>query len=213
MSMIFVIVSICIMSIVTFTIINSYFNKIETNINLQDILQSLFLERNLDVKLLIKEKTRPYYDCGSKEMMISKGNTVKNIAEGFHELGHAIDDHNTKDQGLYSNLSYLIMKYSITMALILYYMQPMFVENKLLPCVVFAFCGISIFFFSVLLKEEIVATKYALKILSDTKILNGRLFRNTQTCLYNALTTYMVLLLISIIITVYQLIYVYGLFN
>lgn len=206
--MIFVIVSLCIISIVIFTFINMFFGKTKTDIDLEKYLINVISEKKLNIKLLFKEKTKPYYDCITKEMLISKGNKIKNIAEGFHELGHAIDDFNTKEQETFSTLSYLIMKYSIAMAIVLYYLQKLYTKNYI-PFITLLFCFISIFFFSVVLKEEITATKYGLLELENCKLLTHKLIKLVKICMYNALLTYFILFFISIIITGYQLIYLY----
>lgn len=206
--MIFTIVSLCILSIVVFTFVNMFFGKINTNIDLEKYLINIASDKKLNIKLLFKEKTKPYYDCAAKEMLISKGNKIKNIAEGFHELGHAIDDFNTKDQKTFSTLSYIIMKYSIAVAIVLYYFQEIYVKSYI-PFITLLFCFVSIFFFSIVLKEEITATKYGLIELKKCTLLTNKLIKLVKICMFNALLTYFALFSISIVITGYQLIYLY----
>lgn len=196
--MIFSIIALCItITLVHFLITFTYGRK-KTNINIVEVINKIISDEKLDIRVEVKKES-PYYDSGKKIIVMPGGEDALNIGTGFHELGHYYDDLEKDYKGEYTALQYYIMKYSILIAILSYYgiiLYP-FIWTFIISIV---FSVISVYFFSVALREELGATKHAKKLMAKYISINKKEQNSVYLSLYSALSTYIALLVVSLLV-------------
>ena len=187
--------------------IDNYSKKIPLNVDFEKVVLDIIQEKGLNVKLKIKEGLKACYDYENKEISVSKGSSVKHLSEIFHELGHAIDDKQSEKKKftIISTLLFYFFKYSLPLAVVLYIFQTqLYMYNLIIPT--FVFITASCFFFTVCLIEEIKASKIGYALIKQYLNLDNKILKKVRICLHNALNSYIVLFIFSILLLVSQII-------
>lgn len=207
--MIIAVVSICILVIVLDRILNFYTRKFTTNIDIIEKLKEAIQEEDLTTVLNIKKGNKPSYDYMDNQINISEGKTTRHIAEAFHELGHAIDAKGTNIKyGPFSSLFYLILKYSLPISVVLYVVQTQ-LEMDVLIVPTYIFMAFGLWFVFGTLREEIVATKNALKVMDKHLSLTKQDKKVVNIALFNGMLSYLTLCILMLILTGSQIYYTF----
>jgi Zn-dependent membrane protease YugP len=198
---------VCSIVVVIYFSLYLLFGRKETSINIRYILSDLIPTYNLKIRIKISKKTKPFYDCELKEIVIPPRSRINDIAAGFHEFGHAIDDEKQKGNSFYSTWIQYIFQFGTIIALIMYCIQWLFIQSYILSIISLIFGLLGVYYFAMSLKDEIVASKYALNAIKEHNIFEGNIFRNIMICLFNAMLTYIALLSVPVITVIYQILF------
>lgn len=175
-------------------------NKLNNKFDFISRLKDSLLEQNLNqVTIDIKEKQKYQYDSEKNVIYIQNKDSIYDVFASFHELGHAIDfkKYEGKKYYWYHTVLFYTMKYSVILSgFLLFYKLTQFKDMLILPLV---FTLLANIFFIITLKEEIVASKYGLKELRKYVKLTKKENRLVKLALYNGLSSYILLLFISIL--------------
>ena len=202
------IVIICLITLFIHLIIDNYSKKIPLNIDVEKTVKRVISNKKLRVKLRIEKGLKAAYDYEKREITVSEGSSVKHVAEVFHELGHAIEDKNTKEHkfSVWQNLLFYLFKYSLPLAVVLHVLQVrLWLDYLTIPT--FIFIGLSIWFFTSCLIEEVKASKKGYELIKKNVTNDLKILKSIRLCLYNGLNSYIMLFVVSIMILVSQIIY------
>lgn len=203
------IIIICIITLFIHLIINGYSKKVNIDVEIEKIVKQIIEKKKLCVQLKMEDGLQAMYDHEKKEITVSKGSTLKHVAEVFHELGHAIVDKDSKVQkfSVWQNILYYLCKYSFPLAVVLYIMQiKLWMDYLMIP--IFILLALSLFFFTYCVIDEIKASKIGYELIKQNIIKDPKILRKVRICLYNGFNSYLMLLIVSIILLVAEIIYV-----
>lgn len=196
--MIYFIIVLSLQVIIFHFYVNLIYGKRKTEINVINKIKNVIKINNIDVLVDITNNS-PYYDAEKKIIYLKEGSDVHHVAAGFHELGHVYDDLEKNYEDSYSMISYYAMKYSILGAILMTY--PIIIYPIWwLYLIGLAFSLTSIYFFTAVLKEELGATKHAKILMKSHVNLDKKTVRAVYNCLYSALSTYIAILVMALLI-------------
>jgi len=196
--MIFSIIALCVTITLLHFFITFTYGKKKTNIKIIDTINQIINDEKLEIRVEEKNES-PYYDAEKKLIVMPGGENALNVGTGFHELGHYYDDLDKNYEGEYSTLQYYFMKYSILVAILSFYGIILY-PYPVTFIIGILFSLVSVYFFTVALREEIGATKHAKILMKKYISLTKNEQKSVYLSLYSALSTYIALLIVSLLV-------------
>lgn len=181
----------------------------------ESFLEKAIKDQEMNTLLRIAPKTKSAYD-GMKDIIeLRNKNDFETLVEGFHEFGHAVDlyKRNLMDKfnGAIWGVLFYLFKYSIPLGI---FFHSLYINVELLGIdslslefnvLTFLFYGMSLLFSTLTLKEEIIASSYALKFMPKVVDLSEDKIHTAKMILAKGLTSYIFIFIISVTLFIYHL--------
>lgn len=178
-------------------------------------LEKAIKDQEMNTLLRIAPKTKSAYD-GMKDIIeLRNKNDFETLVEGFHEFGHAVDlyKRNLMDKynGAIWGVIFYLFKYSIPLGV---FFHSIYINIEMLEIdslslefnvLTFLFYGMGLFFSILTLKEEIIASSYALKFMPKIVDLSEEKVHTAKMILAKGLTSYIFIFIIAITLFTYHL--------
>lgn len=178
------------------------------DLSVTESLQGVLTSKSMNTSIKQSSRLNPAYDYDKDQIEIQPGDTAQHLAQGFHELGHAIDAYNRnligKEYGFLSGVLFYTMKYSLPVAVFLHALM-IGLDLTYLQIPTYFFIALSLIFTTVTLKEEVVASKYALQIIHQHLNVDKRVLGKVKLSLFGGFISYIVLFVMSLMLLGFQL--------
>lgn len=184
-------------------------------VDIEKVLRKALQDKGYETILKIEAGASPSYDYQLDQIEMREGNTVKHLAECFHEFGHAIDGynkniHSKNYDGIFYSLLFYIMKYSVPVGLFLMMLATSgAVDNLALTISSYAFLILAVIFTTATLKEEITATKLALIEIKKHFKLSKKEMKLVKLTLAEGMTSYLALIILAYVGLGLQILYTF----
>lgn len=181
---------------------------VETDIQVKETLIEVIQAKGYNTSVKEGSRINPAYDYSKDQVEIQSGTSIQHVAQGFHELGHAMDAYNRnlleKEYGIWSGILFYIMKYSLPIAVFSHaLLVGTTMDYLLIPTYILIL--LSLVFTTVTLKEEIVASKYAILLMKEKLQLTNNQWGKAKASLFGGLISYLVLILMAYTLLGFQL--------
>lgn len=206
------IIGISVLAIIMHVVLNAYGKTRPVEVNVKKELEKVIEDYKMNTLVKEGSSLKPCYDYDKDQVEIREGQTTKHLAEGFHELGHAIDAYKKnsleKEYGILSGILFYIMKYSLPLAIFFHsIVAGAKIDHIGLVIFTYVLIGLSVFFTTVTLLEEIKATSYAKKEIKKRLTLNKEQLSRINATFLGGMTSYITLFILSYTTLGFQLFY------
>ena len=203
-----IIIGLGVLGVILHAILQIYSKGLSTNINVKETLEQVIAEKGF--RTIVKEgsRIRPAFDYDKDQVEIQSGQTTNHVAQGFHELGHAMDAYKKnqleKEYGFFWGLLFYALKYSLPLAVFSHALVTG-TDMDFLIIPTYILIIMSLIFTTITLKEEIVASKYAIKTMKEHLTLSVSEWKRVKSALFGGLVSYIILFVMAYLVLGFQL--------